>query len=95
MESMTGYSYLEAVSKQFSFYVEIKSVNSKYCELNVNIPRVLKLEETAYSELVRSKINRGKVELNVEITDWFEEKKVEINETVLMNYYKELKRVEC
>ena len=42
MNSMTGYGYKEAVVEDTQISVEIRSVNSRFLDLNVNLPSFLK-----------------------------------------------------
>ena len=49
MESMTGYAFLEKSTDQFSYSVEIKSLNSKYLEVFVNLPRILRNDENEFA----------------------------------------------
>jgi uncharacterized protein (TIGR00255 family) len=94
MESMTGYAYLEAKNSQFSFSIEIKSLNSKYNEYYINLPRPLRGEENSLQGLVSDRVKRGKVELNLEVLEWFDLRGYSINETVFMGYLEKLKGIE-
>jgi uncharacterized protein (TIGR00255 family) len=93
MESMTGYAFIEKSTEQFSFSVELKSLNSKYLETYVNVPRILKNEENELAALIKNNISRGKVELNLEIFDWQDAKPVSLNAELIEKYYKELQNV--
>jgi uncharacterized protein (TIGR00255 family) len=90
MESMTGYGTAEGSNNQFSFTVEVKSLNSKYLEVYVNTPRVLSSEETTIDRRMREIFSRGKVECNVEIVSWSEVRPMSINRDLLIAYYREL-----
>lgn len=94
MESMTGYAYLEGKNTQFSFSIEIKSLNSKYNEYYINLPRALRGEENALQGLVSDRVKRGKVELNMEVLEWFDLRGYSINESVFQGYLEKLKGIE-
>jgi uncharacterized protein (TIGR00255 family) len=94
MESMTGYCHIEKSCPQFSFSVEIKSLNSKFLEIYVNLPRILGKDENNITQILKNKFRRGKIVLTIEIFDWVEERKVSINSNVLKKYYTELKQIE-
>lgn len=94
MESMTGYAYCDGRCRQFAYYVEIKSLNSKYSEYFINLPRALRSEENNLLSIVSSAIKRGKVELNVEITEWLDERTYSINRAVVENIIRDLNDVE-
>lgn len=63
LKSMTGFGRGEYDSEEFTIRVEIKSVNSRYTDLTVKLPRFLNpLEERIRKEITKS-INRGKVDV--------------------------------
>ncbi|MBN1500421.1 MAG: YicC family protein [Spirochaetes bacterium] len=94
MESMTGYSFLEGKTGQFTFSVELKALNTKYIEVFINIPKVIRTEENTYLDLVKKFISRGKVELNIEIFDWIESRNIDINNALFDKYYNEILKIE-
>jgi uncharacterized protein (TIGR00255 family) len=93
MESMTGYAVVEKSTEQFSFSVEIKSVNSKYVETYINLPRMMKDDEYEIELLLKKRYSRGKVELSIDIHDWLESRPVTINRELLRKYYREVATV--
>jgi len=93
MESMTGYAFLEKSTEQFSYSVEIKSLNSKYLEVYVNLPRTLRNDENEISAMVKKNFSRGKIELNIDIFDWHSTKPVARNSDLLKKYSHELQAV--
>jgi len=97
MESMTGYAFLEKSTDQFSYSVEIKSLNSRYLEVYVNVPRIIKNEENELHGLLKQRFSRGKLELNIDIFDWNVSKPIAINANMIKKYYRELRQIhkEC
>ncbi len=93
MESMTGYAVVEKTTEQFSFSVEIKSVNSKYVETYLNLPRFMKDDEYEIELLLKKRYARGKIELSIDIHDWIESRPVMINRELLGKYYREVSAV--
>ncbi len=93
MESMTGYSFIEQKSDRCSFSVEIKSLNSRYSEFFVNVPRLLKNEEYELENILKNSFSRGKVELNIDIFEWNDAAPAYINREAVIRYYKELASV--
>lgn len=86
MKSMTGYGRATYTNENISIETEIRSVNSRFLELKISLPRELYFMEIELSKLVKKYINRGKV--NVYIN--FEDKRVpeiELNETRLKAYW--------
>ncbi len=89
---MTGYAFLENNTEQFSYSIELKSLNSKYLECFINLPRILRNEENEIDGILKSRFGRGKLELNIELYDWVSTRPVNINRDLLKKYYKEMKK---
>ena len=66
--SMTGYGKRELENSDISISVELKSINSRYLEVNHKIPRLFSEDEDAMLALVRKKLLRGKIILNINYT---------------------------
>ena len=66
--SMTGYGKRELENSDISISVELKSINSRYLEVNHKIPRLFSDDEDAILGLVRKKLLRGKIILNINYT---------------------------
>ena len=94
MQSMTGYSYIEDKTKQFSFSIEIKTLNTKYNECYTNVPRFLRGEESAIQTVLKKSFTRGKVELSIEVFDWILQRDVSINWEMAAAYHRELRELE-
>ena len=90
MESMTGYAFLEKSTEQFSYSIEIKSLNAKYLEVYVNLPKILRNEENEYIQIIKKNFSRGKIELSIDISDWNNTKPVSLNLDLMKKYYNEL-----
>jgi uncharacterized protein (TIGR00255 family) len=93
MESMTGYAFLEKSTDQFSFSVELKSLNSKFLETFINLPRILRNDENEVQKIVKNNFSRGKIEVNIDIFDWVFSKQISLNADVIRKYYNELKTI--
>lgn len=93
MDSMTGYAFLEKSTEQFSYSVELKSLNSRYLEIYVNVPKIIKNEENELHNLLKQRFGRGKLELTIDIFDWVVSKPIAINSEMIKKYYRELHRV--
>lgn len=63
--SMTGYGKSVVEKDGFSIEAEIKTLNSRFLDLSVRLPRSLSSKELEIREAVRKKIKRGKVVLNI------------------------------
>lgn len=61
--SMTGYARASGRVSETSVTVEAKSVNHRYLDLKIHLPRELLMFENKVSELARSFFHRGRIEL--------------------------------
>lgn len=68
IQSMTGYGKASGNSNNSVFEVEIKSVNSRFLDISVRLPKTLLSNEIELRNLIKQKINRGKVSLNINLT---------------------------
>jgi len=91
---MTGYSFVEDKTDQFSFTVEIRTLNTKYNECFTNVPRFMRAEESEIQSILKKNFVRGKVELNLEVFDWVLNREVTFNRAMAEACYRELKILE-
>jgi len=66
--SMTGFGKREIENADINISVEVKSINSRYLEVNHKIPRLFSDDEEAILTLIRKKLLRGKIILNINYT---------------------------
>jgi len=94
IKSMTGYGIASFDSGSTKYTVEIKSLNSKFLELSLRIPRSFSEKEFQLRNECNKQIERGKVSLsiNVEQAD-SSVKAAGIDSALLKNYYNQLKAV--
>ena len=69
MNSMTGYGFKESVIENTQISVEIKSVNNRFLDLNINLPYFLNPLESRVRKIVSEKIVRGKVDVTIRVKD--------------------------
>ena len=69
MYSMTGFGRAEVSSPVGSLSIEVTSVNNRFLEMSVRLPRQLSLLEMQIRELISSKVNRGQINLTVSLDD--------------------------
>ncbi len=65
--SMTGFGRGEAQTDNLVLTVEIRSVNSRYCEVSARLPRQLAEYENNIQKLVKKSVTRGRVNLQFQI----------------------------
>ena len=66
LKSMTGYGKGEAAASNGSFLVEIRSVNHRYGEISVRLPRTFYAFENEVKRLAGSFLKRGKIDISVQ-----------------------------
>ena len=69
INSMTGFGRCEAAEDDRKVVVEIKSVNHRYCDINIKMPRTLSCFETRMRALIKKYLERGKVDVFISYTD--------------------------
>lgn len=60
---MTGYGRYEAENEESRLVVEIKSVNHRYCDISIRLPKILNPYENLIRKQLKEKISRGKVDV--------------------------------
>ena len=63
--SMTGFGKSEGSYKGRKYYVEIRSVNNRYSDLSLRYPRQFASYDFELKEIVKKKISRGKISVNI------------------------------
>ncbi len=92
--SMTGFGSGEVEQDGISARAEVRSVNNRFLELTVRLPRTLQLRENDVKELVRKKLVRGKINVNVSVDrDHTEEIPIKVNNAAAKAYYKLLQEL--
>ncbi len=67
ISSMTGYGHGEASDRGITANAEVRSVNSRYLEVNARLPRSLQLRENDVKEIIRARISRGKINVLISV----------------------------
>ena len=69
MTSMTGYAYEEKSTEEAVVSVEIKSVNSRFLDLTINLPPYLNPLESYFRSKITEKVLRGKVDVYIRVRE--------------------------
>lgn len=90
---MTGFGRERTVLDGKEYLIEIRSVNSRYCELTTKLPRSFTYLEEKLKAFIKGRISRGKAEVFLSITDVEgRETAVTVNTPVVKNYLEEMRR---
>lgn len=94
IRSMTGYGRGEGTYEGVSITIELRSVNNRYLDCSVKMPRTYIFAEEALKERVQSKVGRGKVDVFVNIAHTGGEAlSVTVNEELAKGYIDALWRL--
>lgn len=94
IKSMTGYGLASADHENVKFAVEIKSLNSKFLELNLKLPKAFSDKELLLRNICSKEIERGKVSVSINIERGEEALKgATINAALLSKYYRQLEEI--
>ena len=63
--SMTGFGRFEFAGESHKIIVEMKSVNHRYLDLSIKMPKIFNCFETAIRSLVKEQLQRGKVDMYI------------------------------
>ena len=94
IKSMTGFGRCEVVENSRRFAVEIKSVNHRYLDVNIKMPKSLNYFESAIRGELKKYITRGKVDVFVFYEDFSENTSiVRYNREIAQEYLKYLRQM--
>ncbi|MDO5715133.1 MAG: YicC/YloC family endoribonuclease [Tissierellia bacterium] len=68
MKSMTGYGLGEVENDNYYIKVEMKSVNHRYCDINLRMPRILFSIEDQVKRQIKERVSRGKIDVYINLT---------------------------
>ena len=85
--SMTGFGRAETVTDRYRISVELKSVNHRYLDLGIKLPRRMNCFEARLRQLIRTYIERGKTDLYILYEDYSDaSKKLMYNKALAEEY---------
>jgi len=91
--SMTGFGKAESIVSEKKITLEIKSLNSKFLDLNLKIPSMYRELELPIRTLLAKKVIRGKVEVFVHYEQLKQSKNIHLNENLIVEYYSRIKAI--
>lgn len=92
--SMTGFGRAEKVTEEYRLQVEIKSVNHRYLDLSVKMPRKFNCLEAQLRQILKEYMERGKTDIYVSYEDYSEgSKKLLFNKEIAGEYLKYLQQM--
>lgn len=94
IKSMTGYGSAKGTVEGLEITVELKSVNNRYLDTSVRLPRSFLFAEEAIKSAVQSHISRGKVDVFVSVDfSAAGDMTVKVNEPLLKGYIEAIRHI--
>ena len=94
IKSMTGYGSAKGTVEGLGITVELKSVNNRYLDASVRMPRSFLFAEDAVKSVVQKHISRGKVDVFVSVdSSAAGDMSVKVNEPLLRGYVEAIRHI--
>ena len=94
IKSMTGFGKSSLINEKREYQMEMKSVNHRYLDINIRLPRPLIFLEEAIKKEIAAKIQRGKIEVFVTFNNKEQDsEKITIKKELAKTYIKQLKEL--
>ena len=94
IKSMTGHGKSSLSINSREYQVEIKTVNHKYIDVNIKMPRIISYLEEDVRKLVVSRIKRGKVDIQISFENYSQDgNDVKINTELAQIYIQSLRKL--
>ena len=94
VKSMTGYGRAVETVNGREFTVELRSVNNRYLDCTVKLPRGLSFAEDAVKQAVKATISRGKVDVFLSVrSEGAEDVTVSLNQAMVEGYLAAMKQM--
>ena len=94
IKSMTGFGRCEVTEGNRKYTVEMKSVNHRYLDVNIKMPKSLNFFESTIRSLLKEYMERGKVDLYITFEDFSEDNyALKYNEELAGQYLTHLKHM--
>ena len=94
IRSMTGYGRAEAVSDTHKIGIELKSVNNRYADFNIRIPRKFMYLESRIRTYLKQNIERGKVDIFISSEEYGDAAgTLHVNEALAASYVERMREL--
>jgi uncharacterized protein (TIGR00255 family) len=94
IKSMTGFGQSSIDDGKLQISVEVKSLNSKFLDLGLKLPKKFSDKEVEVRNLLSEKLERGKVSISIDyVRTGTEELKQSYNEALFLAYFSALKKL--
>ncbi|MBI4720487.1 MAG: YicC family protein [Chitinivibrionia bacterium] len=85
--SMTGFGQSEVAIHPFRVSVEIRSVNHRFLDFSLKIPKALNIHEKDIKDIIKKELSRGRISVSIDIDAEHPESLLAINTPLMERYY--------
>lgn len=94
LKSMTGFGRYEVSTEECKIVVEIKSVNHRYSDISVKLPKRINFFDTAVRNIIKEYVSRGKVDVFIIYENYSQSNVlVKCNEDIALQYWNNLEHL--
>ncbi|MEZ5082546.1 MAG: YicC/YloC family endoribonuclease [Bacteroidales bacterium] len=90
IKSMTGFGKAEVICRNQKIIIEVKSLNSKFFDVNTRLPNGFRDKELEVRNLLSVKLQRGKIDFSLILEESADMGNFSINKELAKKYFKEL-----
>lgn len=90
---MTGYGKVTKTFDVKNINVEIRTLNSKQADISVRLPQLYRSKEIEINNILKSGLERGKIDCFITVSYSKGSAKIDINEALFKSYYQQLKNM--
>ena len=91
---MTGFGRAEFLSEEINIIVEVKSLNSKYLDALIKMPKAFSEKEIEVRGILEKNLSRGKISINIDYQNKIKGSQPQvINQRLFEQYYSQLKEI--
>ncbi len=89
---MTGFAKSETTENGITATVEIRSVNGKYLDASIRLPRSLATKENDARDIIRKAVSRGNISVNINV-EGAKNSAPKFNEDIAVEHFTALKNL--
>ena len=93
IKSMTGYGKHIVQLPKGKVVIEIRSLNSKQLDINLRMPNIYKSKEIEIRNMAKKSLERGKIDISINVDSFNIGKNTSINEDVVNKYFTQMQEV--
>jgi uncharacterized protein (TIGR00255 family) len=93
LKSMTGYGKAVTKFQNKTINIEVRSVNSKQLDISTRVPSLYKEKDLEFRTEIGRLAERGKIDLNINVEQTEVESAVQLNQTLVKEYFNQLKAI--